>query len=147
MSRRFPAVCCVLLSLASCTSGPSQPPEEFAVQVATTVARGDWEAYRPLALARAGTLATDSNPTASRGTFAGLVDADEDRIRADFERVVRARPVRSQDLSRIRAVVDATEPDRWHLHVEDEAGASTSLRMTLLRFDDSYRVVHLYVQR
>lgn len=147
MDRRLAAaLISTLLSMAACDAGPSQPPEEFALQVATAVARGDWPEYRALALTRAATLATGSNPTATRGTFSNLVEADESRIRADFDRVVRERAMRSRDLSHYRAVVDATEPDRWHLHVEDAAGAATGLCMTLQRFDDTYRVVQLYVR-
>jgi hypothetical protein len=135
-----------LMSMAACAGSPSTSPEQFALQVAQAVAQGDWSAYRPLALGRAKALSTDSNPTASRATFANLVEAEEDGIRAGFERVVRARPLRAGDLATARAVVDATEPDRWQLHVERGSGASTGLSMTLQRFADSYRVVHLYVR-
>jgi hypothetical protein len=136
----------IVSSLAACDGGPSQPPEAFALQVAAAVAEGDWPAYRSMALAHAAALATESNPTATRATFSNLVDADDDRIRADFDRVVRSGAARARDVSGYRAIVDATETDRWHLHVEDASGRATGLRMTLQRFDDSYRVVHLYVR-
>lgn len=135
---------CALLLLGAC-GGPEGPaPEDFALRVARCVAKDDWPAYRDLAMALSSALATDSNPTATRQTFRDLVSAEETAVRRDFDRAVAAGVVSAEALESYRAVVHATEPNRWVLHIQDSDGRFTGLEMTLVRVRDGYRVATLF---
>lgn len=135
-----------LLGLSACGGADGPVPEDFALRVARCVAQDDWSAYRDLALARAPALATDSNPTATRQTFQTLAGVEEKAIRRDFDRAVRAQVLDTQQLQNYRAVVFATEPDRWVLHIHDQNDEFTGLEMTLVRRGDSYRVATLFAR-
>lgn len=135
-----------LLVLSACGGAAGPPPEDFAMRVARCVAEDDWSAYRDLALARAPMLATDSNPTATRQTFQNLAGAEEKAIHRDFDRAVRAQVFATGAFQDYRAVVHATEPDRWVLHIQDGESQFTGLEMTLVRSGDGYRVATLFAR-
>ena len=59
---------------------------------------------------------------------------------------MRARVVRVDAMDRYTAVIHATEPDRWVLHIQGPNDEFTGLEMILRRHGDGYRVVMLSIR-
>lgn len=141
--RRFAPIIVVCLSVGC--GGESRPaPENFALQVAATVADGDFEPYWELNSRVVEQMAAGKTPLPTDGLASSVSPWGEHKVRDDFERVVRTGRITPANLSGLEAVVVATELQRFTLELFDASGKGIGVAMQLRNWQDGYRVISLY---
>ncbi len=142
------AIALVLASqcgVAGCGLMPSEPdPSAFVLEVAHALATQDFETYEALSVNNVAMVAGAQEVLPTAGIAAHLVDADRERIRNGYDRIVRSGRLRSVDANSYQATMVASEVDRWVLRIEHADGTPTGVEVQVRRWHDSYRILTVF---
>jgi hypothetical protein len=131
------------VSVVAC-AGPRESPEPFVREVVAAVATSDFDRYWALSSHTMDALAGSDSRLPGQGLGSALAPVELNRVRDEFDRVVRTRRIRPGDAASLEPVLVATELERWVFELFDPSGRGIGIQIALRSWNDGYRTLRMY---